>query len=72
MAICKHDPILTLNSPCIQICNTVIYVFNIGITIWILHAIVKQLDIFIDINIEISKVDRYKGYLLLERGPYKS
>ena len=26
-------PILTLNSPCIQICNTMIYIFNIRITI---------------------------------------
>ena len=34
--ICK--PAFILNSPCIQTCNTVIYVFNIRITIWMLHV----------------------------------
>ena len=30
-----RDPILPLDSPSIQTCNTVLYIFNIRITIWI-------------------------------------
>ena len=29
---CKRDPISSLNSPRIQTCNTLISIFNIGIT----------------------------------------
>ena len=50
---------LPLNSPCIQTCNTVIYIFNIPITIWKLHAITKRLEVCTEINIEISTVDHY-------------
>ena len=59
MAICKWDPILPLNRSSIQTCNTVIYIFNIRITIWMLHKITKRLEICIDFNIEISEVDHY-------------
>ena len=51
----KRDPILPLNSPRIQTCNTVIYIFNIRITIWMLHPITKWLEIYI----ETSEVDPY-------------
>ena len=34
--------------------NTVIYIYNIRITIRMLHTITKRLEICIDINIEIS------------------
>ena len=56
-----------LNSPRIQTCNTVIYIFNIQITIWTLHTILKRLEICIDINIEISDVD----HLALISYPHK-
>ena len=52
---------LPLGSPCIQTCNTVIYIFNIPMTIWKLHTITKRLEVFTDINIEISTVDHYRG-----------
>ena len=58
-AVCKRDPILPLNSPLIQTCNIVIYIFNIPITIRMLHTITKRLEICIDINNEISEVDHY-------------
>ena len=51
--------ILPLNSPRIRTCNTVIYIFNIRITIWKLHTVVKRLEICIDINTEFSEVDHY-------------
>ena len=36
-----------------------IYIFNIPITIWMLHTIKKRLEIGTDINIEISEMDIY-------------
>ena len=42
-----------------QTCNTVIYFFNIWITILILHTTTKRLEIRIDINIEINELDHY-------------
>ena len=38
-AICKRDPISPLNSPRIQTFNTVAYIFNIQITVLMLHCI---------------------------------
>ena len=55
---CKRDPILPLSSPHIQTCNTMMYIFNIQTTIWVLYTI-KRLEICIDINIGISEVDHY-------------
>ena len=31
-----------------------------------LHTITKRLEIWTDINIKISEVDQYSGYLLLQ------
>ena len=58
-ANCKRDPIIPLNSPRIQTWNTVIYICNIQITLWMLHTITKRLEICININIEISEADHY-------------
>ena len=55
----RWDPILLLNSPGIQTCNTVIYIFKIRITIWMLHTTTKRLETCIDINTEISEVDHF-------------
>ena len=58
-AICKRDPILSLNRPHIQTCNTVIHIFNIRVTICRLYTIQSRLEICIDITFEISEVDHY-------------
>ena len=58
-ANCKRDPIITLNSPRIQTWNTVIYICHIQITLWMLHAITKRLEICININFEIGEADHY-------------
>ena len=55
----KRDSTLPLNRPRIQTCNTVIYIFNIQITIRMLLTIIKRLVICIDITAEISKIDHY-------------
>ena len=58
-AIYKRYPILSLNRPRIQTCNTVIYIFYIRTTIWMLHTITKWLETWIHVNLEISEIDHH-------------
>ena len=52
--VCLKNMVHLASSHRNQICNTEICIFNIRITIRMLHTITKRLEICIDINIEIS------------------
>ena len=43
----------------IQPCNTVIYIFYIRTTIWMLHTITKWLETWIHVNLEIREIDHH-------------